>query len=122
MCILPFTGMGSNFKTFGEAKLENLGSGDQADYYTTKASVVLIRKENCLYSACPSDGCNKKVVDMNNGLYRCEKCNREYDSFNWRLMLSVSFEDIFSCVYSVDMCVCVYIIYVYTIYFLLVVM
>ncbi|XP_047474800.1 replication protein A 70 kDa DNA-binding subunit-like isoform X1 [Penaeus chinensis] len=87
-------GMGSNFKTFGEAKLENLGSGDQADYYTTKASVVLIRKENCLYSACPSDGCNKKVVDMNNGLYRCEKCNREYDSFNWRLMLSANLADI----------------------------
>ncbi|XP_042880445.1 replication protein A 70 kDa DNA-binding subunit-like isoform X2 [Penaeus japonicus] len=87
-------GMGSNFKTFSEAKLENLGSGDQADYYTTKASVVLIRKENCLYSACPSDGCNKKVVDMNNGLYRCEKCNREYDSFNWRLMLSANLADI----------------------------
>ncbi|XP_076031483.1 replication protein A 70 isoform X2 [Oratosquilla oratoria] len=86
-------GMGSNFKTFGEAKLEGLGSGDAADYYTIKATVVLIRKENCLYTACPSDGCNKKVIDMNNGFYRCEKCNREYDTFKWRLMVSANLAD-----------------------------
>ena len=78
-------------KTFAEARLENLGSNEaSADYYSTKAYIALIRKENCLYPACPSDGCNKKVIDNNDGTYRCEKCNREYDSFNWRLMLSVS--------------------------------
>lgn len=86
-------GVGTNFKTFAEAKLENLGTKDAPDYYTVKASVVLLRKENCLYTACPSDGCNKKVIDMNNGLYRCEKCNREYDTFNWRLMLSGNLAD-----------------------------
>jgi len=86
-------GVGTNFKTFAEAKLENLGTKDAPDYYTVKASVVLLRKENCLYTACPSEGCNKKVIDMNNGLYRCEKCNREYDTFNWRLMLSGNMAD-----------------------------
>ncbi|CAL4100055.1 unnamed protein product [Meganyctiphanes norvegica] len=86
-------GVGTNFKTFAEAKLENLGTKDAPDYYTVKASVVLLRKENCLYTACPSDNCNKKVIDMNNGLFRCEKCNREYDSFNWRLMLSGNLAD-----------------------------
>lgn len=86
-------GVGTNFKTFAEAKAENLGAKDIADYYTVTASVVLLRKENCLYTACPSDGCNKKVIDMNNGLFRCEKCNREYDSFSWRLMLSGNMAD-----------------------------
>ncbi|XP_068206149.1 replication protein A 70 kDa DNA-binding subunit isoform X2 [Palaemon carinicauda] len=89
-------GMGNVYKTFGEAKLENLGgrSGDQADYYSVKASLVLIRKENCLYPACPSASCNKKVVDLNNGMYRCEKCNQEYDNFEWRLMVSANLADI----------------------------
>ncbi|XP_071532708.1 replication protein A 70 kDa DNA-binding subunit isoform X2 [Panulirus ornatus] len=86
-------GSGGNFMTFVEAKAANLGGGDQADYYTNKASIVLMRKENSLYPACPSDSCNKKVIDMNNGLYRCEKCNREYDTFNWRLMLSANIAD-----------------------------
>ncbi|RXG65009.1 Replication protein A 70 kDa DNA-binding subunit [Armadillidium vulgare] len=80
-------GMDSNLKMIGEAVVENLGYRDQADYYSTKATLVFLKKENCLYTACPSDGCNKKVIDMNNGVYRCEKCNKEYDSFNWRLML-----------------------------------
>lgn len=88
-------GIGNVFKTFGEAKLENLGGNqnDQPDYYSTKASVALIRKENCLYPACPGQNCNKKVIDMNNGMYRCEKCNQEYDTFKHRLMLSVNLAD-----------------------------
>ncbi|KAB7503649.1 Replication protein A DNA-binding subunit [Armadillidium nasatum] len=86
-------GMDSNLKMIGEAVVENLGYRDQADYYSTKATLVFLKKENCLYTACPSDGCNKKVIDMNNGVYRCEKCNKEYDSFNWRLMLQASLAD-----------------------------
>ncbi|KAK7071136.1 60S acidic ribosomal protein P1 [Halocaridina rubra] len=89
-------GVGTVFKTLGEAKLENLGgrAADQADYYSVSATVSFIRKDNCMYPACPGEGCNKKVLDLNNGLYRCEKCNREYDTFNWRLMLSVNLADI----------------------------
>lgn len=68
--------------------MEKLGT-TKADYYWVTAGILLIKKENCLYPACPQKECNKKVVDMNNGLYRCEKCNREYDSFQWRLMIQV---------------------------------
>lgn len=49
-----------------------------------------MRKENCLYQACPSKDCNKKVVDQQNGMYRCEKCDKEFPEFKYRLMLSVS--------------------------------
>ena len=75
--------------TIAESKLQQLGS-TQADYYTTSATVILARKENCMYRACPGENCNKKVVDQNNGMYRCEKCNKEFQDFRWRLMLSVS--------------------------------
>ena len=64
--------MGSNavYKTFEEVKREGLGSSSQADYYTCKAVVALVRKENIMYMACPGENCNKKVNDMSNGLYR----------------------------------------------------
>lgn len=84
---------GGSWKTFAQAKCEMLGMGDKPDYYTTKATVVMIRKENCMYMSCPSSECNKKVIDMNNGMFRCEKCSREYDSFSWRLLLSLSIAD-----------------------------
>ncbi|KAK4291892.1 hypothetical protein Pmani_035302 [Petrolisthes manimaculis] len=81
-----------NFKMFAEAQMEKLGT-TKPDYYWVTAGVLLIKKENCLYPACPQKECNKKVVDMNNGLYRCEKCNREYDSFKWRLMIQTCIAD-----------------------------
>ena len=62
----------------------------QADYYTCIATIVYLRKENCLYQACPSQDCNKKVVDQHNGMFRCEKCDKEFPNFKYRLILSVS--------------------------------
>lgn len=61
----------------------------QADYFTCIATIVFLRKENCLYQACPSQDCNKKVVDQQNGMFRCEKCDREFPNFKYRLILSV---------------------------------
>lgn len=51
---------------------------------------MYLRKENCLYQACPSQDCNKKVVDQQNGMFRCEKCDKEFPNFKYRLILSVS--------------------------------
>lgn len=53
-------------------------------------TIVHLRKENCMYQACPSQDCNKKVIDQQNGLYRCEKCDREFPNFKYRMMLLVS--------------------------------
>lgn len=85
--------MGGQWKTFAQAVSEQLGMGDKPDYFINKATIVMLRKENCMYMACPGDECNKKVIDMNNGIYRCEKCNREYSEFKWRLLLSASVAD-----------------------------
>ncbi|XP_029303832.1 replication protein A 70 kDa DNA-binding subunit-like isoform X2 [Cottoperca gobio] len=64
-----------------------------ADYFSCLATVLYMRKENCLYQACPSDDCKKKVIDQQNGLYRCEKCNREYPNFQYRLLLNANLAD-----------------------------
>lgn len=54
------------------------------------ATLLYTRKENCLYRACPSSDCNKKVIDQHNGWFRCEKCNQDFPNFKYRLLLSVS--------------------------------
>lgn len=60
------------------------------DYFSSVATVVYLRKENCMYQACPTQDCNKKVIDQQNGLYRCEKCDSEFPNFKYRMILSVS--------------------------------
>ncbi|KAJ6657265.1 hypothetical protein lerEdw1_002632 [Lerista edwardsae] len=86
-------GGNTNWKTLHEAKSENLGQGDKADYFSCVSTVVYLRKESCMYQACPSQDCNKKVIDEQNGLYRCEKCNREFPNFKYRMILSVNIAD-----------------------------
>ncbi|XP_061596844.1 replication protein A 70 kDa DNA-binding subunit-like [Cololabis saira] len=87
------TGSNMNWKKLSDVKTENLGHGAKAEYFSCVATVVYIRKENCLYQACPSADCNKKVIDLRNGQYRCEKCNREYPDFKYRLLLSANLAD-----------------------------
>ncbi|NXV83413.1 RFA1 protein, partial [Atlantisia rogersi] len=87
------SGANTNWKTLFEAKSENLGQGDKADYFSCVGTVVHLRKENCMYQACPSQDCNKKVIDQQNGLYRCEKCDREFPNFKYRMMLLVTIAD-----------------------------
>ncbi|XP_045629218.1 replication protein A 70 kDa DNA-binding subunit isoform X4 [Ursus americanus] len=86
-------GSNTNWKTLYEVKSENLGHGDKADYFSSVATVVYLRKENCMYQACPTQDCNKKVIDQQNGLYRCEKCDSEFPNFKYRMILSVNIAD-----------------------------
>ena len=83
--------MSTTYKTLDQTKDERLGMGDKADYFATRACILYARKDNSMYMACPGENCNKKVVDQNDGTYRCEKCSRNYPNFNWRMILSVSF-------------------------------
>jgi len=46
------------------------------------------------YTACPSQGCNKKVErDDSAGTYWCEKCRKNYDTCEYRYMLSFAVAD-----------------------------
>ncbi|XP_053313074.1 replication protein A 70 kDa DNA-binding subunit [Spea bombifrons] len=86
-------GGNTNWKSLLEVKNESLGHGEKADYFTSVATIVYLRKENCLYQACPSQDCNKKVIDQQNGLFRCEKCDKEFPNFKYRLILSANIAD-----------------------------
>ncbi|XP_070839802.1 replication protein A 70 kDa DNA-binding subunit-like isoform X2 [Chaetodon trifascialis] len=87
------SGAKMNWKALSDVKSEQMGQREKADYFSCVATVLYTRKENCLYQACPSADCNKKVIDQQNGLYRCEKCNREFPNFKYRLLLSANLAD-----------------------------
>ena len=46
-----------------------------------------------MYKACPSEKCNKMVVDISNNKYRCEKCQEEFDEFRWRYIVRGAIAD-----------------------------
>ena len=48
-----------------------------------------MKKETALYKGCASEGCNKKVIEESTG-YRCEKCQKDFQTFSWVLMVSLS--------------------------------
>lgn len=80
----------SEWMTFLDAKHKNLGNGDKPDYFQLRGTIHLVKANNATYKACPQPECNKKVVDNDNGQYRCEKCNSEFPTFKYRMMVNVS--------------------------------
>jgi ribosomal protein L37AE/L43A len=64
-------------------KNNKLGMEDRVDYFSARATVMHIRSENIAYPACPTQGCNKKVVGNHDG-WRCEKCNTSYEKPEYR--------------------------------------
>jgi replication factor A1 len=81
-------GLSTEWITFHETKVRNLGQ-DKPAYFQTMAMVHTVRSETMMYKACSNNDCNKKVVDQNDGTYRCEKCNVNSTEFKWRLLANV---------------------------------
>ena len=78
------------WKSFDRLKEEQMGMADKPDYFQVNGVVLYAKKDNSMYMACPGEKCNKKVVDQNDGSYRCEKCTKNYTEFKWRMILNVS--------------------------------
>lgn len=75
-------------------KDEGLGLSEKPDYASIKATVNYIKHDNdCWYTACPTEGCNKKVTETMGNRYHCEKCNKEFPQCQRRYILSVTMTD-----------------------------
>ncbi|KAG2362493.1 replication factor-A protein 1 [Suillus spraguei] len=48
--------------------------------------------ESISYPACPTQGCNKKVVDLGSG-WRCEKCDKTFERPEYRYIMSMAVAD-----------------------------
>lgn len=57
----------------------------QAAYFKLVATISHIKQENCMYPACPTEGCNKKVTEIDRG-WRCEKCDSVFNAPEYRYM------------------------------------
>lgn len=87
-------GGGNNSKTIQEVKDENLGMNEEKpDYFNLKATVVFIKQDNIAYPACLSPDCNKKVVEVDPGQWRCEKCDKTHPRPQYRYMMSINVSD-----------------------------
>ncbi|XP_047533064.1 replication protein A 70 kDa DNA-binding subunit-like [Vanessa atalanta] len=87
------SGVSGEWITFSEAEARKLGSGEKGDYYNLLGVLTFTFADNAVYKACPQEQCNKKLVDQENGLFRCEKCNREYPNYKYRLLLGANVSD-----------------------------
>ncbi|XP_023938523.1 replication protein A 70 kDa DNA-binding subunit [Bicyclus anynana] len=87
------SGGSGEWLTFSEVEARRLGAGEKGDYFTLVGVLTFMFADNAVYKACPQDQCNKKLVDQENGLYRCEKCNREYPNYKYRLLLGANVSD-----------------------------
>uniref|UniRef100_A0A674C8B7 Replication protein A 70 kDa DNA-binding subunit n=1 Tax=Salmo trutta TaxID=8032 RepID=A0A674C8B7_SALTR len=79
------------------ARLSDFGGQSVSGIFMTTrisvATVLLCCKESCLYQACPSADCKKKVIEQPNGLYHCEKCNKQFPNYKYCLKLSANIAD-----------------------------
>ncbi|CAH0398399.1 unnamed protein product [Chilo suppressalis] len=88
-----YSGGSNEWLSFSDAEARQLGSGEKGDYYSLLGVLTFTFSDNAVYKACPQEQCNKKLVDQDNGLFRCEKCNREYPNYKHRLLLGANVSD-----------------------------
>jgi len=91
-------GQQGTLKNIAQIRDEGLGMTDQADYFTTRATIVYIKNENFAYPSCLNQGCSKKVVDVGDG-WRCEKCNVTHSKPEYRYIMQCSVGDPFGQLY-----------------------
>jgi len=80
-------------KTVAAIRDENLGMSENADYFMLKATIIYVRQENVAYPACLNEGCNKKVIEIDPGVWSCEKCGTSHPKPEYRYIMSINVSD-----------------------------
>ena len=87
-------GRNEPYKTLQQVKDEGLGTNpEKDDYFTTKATILFIRHNNFAYPACQAQKCNKKVLENEDGTWRCERCQMSWPKAEWRYIMSIAVVD-----------------------------
>ncbi|KAE8321404.1 hypothetical protein BDV39DRAFT_185810 [Aspergillus sergii] len=81
------------FKTVAQVKEEQLGMSDEVAYFSLKATVIYIKQDTMCYPACLSEGCNKKVTELDPGQWRCERCDKTHPRPEYRYIMLISVSD-----------------------------
>ncbi|RWS16997.1 Replication protein A DNA-binding subunit-like protein [Dinothrombium tinctorium] len=80
------------WRTLNEVSVESISSNGGSLVFSAKATIVQVGRTQ-IYMSCPTTGCKKKLVDMNNGFYKCDKCQRDFDNYSPRIILSLAISD-----------------------------
>ncbi|KAL9018772.1 MAG: hypothetical protein Q9185_003926 [Variospora sp. 1 TL-2023] len=80
-------------KSIVQVKEENLGMTENTDYFTTRATIIYVKQDGFAYPACLSADCNKKVIQIDDGQWRCEKCDRTHPKPEYRYIMTVNVSD-----------------------------
>lgn len=90
-------GAGKNdLKTIAQVRDENLGMSDDTDWFSIKATIIYVKQDNFAYPACQTTDpqpCNKKVVEVGDQEWRCEKCDKTWPAPKYRYIMSVNVSD-----------------------------
>ncbi|KAK0745283.1 hypothetical protein B0T21DRAFT_381312 [Apiosordaria backusii] len=86
------SGRSSEILMIQQVKEKDVGF-DKPEYFSVQATVVHVKQDNFCYPACRSEGCNKKVTDMGDGTWRCEKCDVTHDRPEYRYILNFNCSD-----------------------------
>uniref|UniRef100_A0A0N5ARY3 Replication protein A subunit n=1 Tax=Syphacia muris TaxID=451379 RepID=A0A0N5ARY3_9BILA len=78
-----------SLRTIGVATALSFGKDEERGviFYIT-GFISQLKSDGALYKSCGTNGCKKKVIDIDNQ-YRCEKCNLTLSSFKYVLLLSI---------------------------------
>lgn len=68
----------AEMRNLNDVKVSQLGMSDKVDYFSARATIMHIKSDNISYPACPTQGCNKKVIETSDQ-WRCEKCDRSFE-------------------------------------------
>jgi replication factor A1 len=66
-----------------DVKESQLGMSDKPEFFSARATIMHIKSESISYPACPTQGCNKKVIDVGDG-WKCEKCDKTFERPEYR--------------------------------------
>ena len=80
-------------KTILQVKEENLGLSEKGDYFTATATIAYLNQTTFAYPACPEDRCNRKVVEHDPGVWRCENCDKNHPAPQYRYVLTANVVD-----------------------------
>lgn len=84
----------NNTKYIAEVDARNIQNDEALNFNCIATIEAFNRFSNHLYKSCGFNNCQKKVLDENNGLYHCTKCERTSPTFTWRLRISFLLSDI----------------------------
>ncbi|KAI5895965.1 replication factor-a protein [Schizophyllum commune H4-8] len=69
------------------------GMSETTSNYSVRAMIMDIKAKPLAYPACRSPGCSKKVVEISDGRWLCEKCNTSHSSPDYRYTLHILIGD-----------------------------